>query len=469
MSSHTPNRRRTTAAHRATGIARDAGRPARLVALGFLGAAVLGSLMLMLPVSSADGTWTPLLPALFTATSAVCVTGATVVDTELHWSGFGQVVIMMLIQIGGLGVMTLATLLGMLVSNHLGLRMGLTVLSEGRGQGLGDLRRVILGILRTALAVELVIAIVIGLRFHLTYGLDVGRAAWFGVFHAVSSFNNAGFALRSQNLMPYATDPLIVWPLAAAIIVGGLGFPVLLELRRLLAARYGSSGTRQMISVHTRLTLVTYGVLMVLGVVAFVALEWTNQRTVGGWSVVDKLTGAGFHGITVRTAGFNTLDVSQMRTQSWLVSDVLMFIGGGSAGTAGGIKVATFALLAVLIWSEIRGEARVHVMGRSIAPGIQRQAVTVALLALGLVFSATLALSIITEYTLDQILFEVISAFGTVGLSTGITPSLPAEAQVIVIVLMYAGRLGPITLATGLALRSVHRHYDYPEGRVLVG
>lgn len=425
--------------------------------------------MLMLPLSSADGTWTPLLPALFTATSAVCVTGLTVVDTELHWSGFGQVVILMLIQVGGLGVMTLATLLGMLVSNRLGLRMGLTVLSEGRGQGLGDLRRVILGILRTALAMELVIALVIGVRFHLAYELDVGRAAWFGVFHAVSAFNNAGFGLRSQNLIPYATDPLIVWPLAAAIIVGGLGFPVLLELRRLLAARYEASGTRQMISVHTRLTLATYGVLMVLGVVAFVLLEWTNQRTVGGWSVVDKITGAGFHGITVRTAGFNTLDISQMRTQSWLVSDVLMFIGGGSAGTAGGIKVATFALLAVLIWSEIRGEAKVHVMGRSIAPGIQRQAVTVALLAVGLVFSATLALSIITEYTLDQILFEVISAFGTVGLTTGITPALPAEAQVIVIALMYAGRLGPITLATGLALRTVHRHYDYPEGRVVVG
>lgn len=423
----------------------------------------------MLPVSSADGSWTPFLPALFTATSAVCVTGLNVVDTELHWSGFGQVVILLLIQIGGLGVMTLATVLGMLVSHRLGLRMGLTVLREGRGQGLGDLRRVILGILRTALAVELIIALALGLRFHLAYELGVGHAAWFGVFHAISAFNNAGFGLRSQNLMPYASDLLIIWPVAAAIVIGGLGFPVLLELRRIVADRYGADGTHRMISVHTRLTLVTYGTLMGIGVVAFVLLEWTNQRTIGGWSVVDKITGAGFHGITVRTAGFNTLDISQMRTQSWLVSDVLMFIGGGSAGTAGGIKVATFALLAVLIWSEIRGEGTVHVMGRSISPDIQRQAVTVALLSVGLVLAATLALSIITEYTLDQILFEVISAFGTVGLSTGITPSLPAEAQLIVICLMYIGRLGPITLATGLALRTVHRHYDYPQGQVVVG
>ena len=212
-----------------------------------------------------------------------------------------------------------------------------------------------------------------------------------------------------------------------------------------------------------------HGVLMVVGIVAFVLLEWTNQRTIGGWPVVDKLTGAGFHGITVRTAGFNTLDIAQMRTQSWLVSDVLMFIGGGSAGTAGGIKVTTFALLAVLIWSEVRGEAKVHVMRRSVAPDVQRQAVTVALLSVGLVFAATLALSITTEYSLDQILFEVISAFGTVGLTTGITPSLPGEAQALVILLMYIGRLGPITLATSLALRTVHRHYDYPQGQVVVG
>lgn len=423
----------------------------------------------MLPVSSADGAWTALLPALFTATSAVCVTGLTVVDTEVHWSVFGDVVIMLLIQVGGLGVMTLATLLGMLVSDHLGLRMGLTVINERRGEGLGDLRRVILGILRTALAVEAVVAVVIAVRFHLAYDVDVGRSAWFGVFHSVSAFNNAGFGLRSDSLMSYATDPLIIWPIGAAIVVGGLGFPVLLELRRVLAHRYEATSARRVLSVHTRLTLATYGVLLVIGVVAFVLLEWTNQRTVGGWSVVDKITGAGFHGITVRTAGFNTLDISQMRTQSWLVSDALMFIGGGSAGTAGGIKVATFALLAVIVWSEVRGESKVHVMRRSIAPDVQRQAVTVALLSVGLVFAAVLSLSIITEYSLDQILFEVISAFGTVGLTTGITPSLPADAQLIVILLMYAGRLGPITLATGLALSTVHRHYDYPEDRVVVG
>lgn len=458
MSRRTPDR-----------AARDARRPARLVATGFLAAAALGTLLLMLPVSSHDGTWTAPLPALFTATSAVCVTGLTVVDTEAHWSVFGDVVILLLIQAGGLGVMTLATLLGMLVSDHLGLRMGLTVLSEGRGTGLGDLRRVILGILRTALAVEAAIALVLSVRFWASYDMGPGQAAWFGVFHAVSGFNNAGFGLRSANLMPYATDPLVMWPIAAAIVVGGLGFPVLLELRRVLAERHRDVGARRIVSVHTRLTLITYGVLLVIGVVAFVLLEWTNQRTVGGWSVVDKITGAGFHGITVRTAGFNSLDISQMRTQSWLVSDVLMFVGGGSAGTAGGIKVTTFALLAVIIWSEIRGEENVHVLGRSMTSAVQRQAVTVALLAVGLVFSATLALSIITEYSLDQILFEVISAFGTVGLTTGITPALPADAQLIVILLMYAGRLGPITLATSLALRTVHRHYDHPEDRVVVG
>lgn len=443
--------------------------PARLVALGFLTAGGIGTLLLMLPVSSQDGTWTAPLPALFTATSSVCVTGLTVEDTALHWSVFGQVTIMLLIQVGGLGIMTLATLLGMLVSDHLGLRMGLTVLSEGRGLGLGDLRRVIFGILRIALLVELVIAVALAVRFWAAYGHSPGSAAWWGVFHAVSSFNNAGFSLESTGLVPFNTDVFVMWPIGAGIVVGGLGFPVLLELRRLIVRRYKHSHVRRIVSVHTRLTLITYSVLLVIGVLAFVLLEWTNQRTVGGYSVVDKVTAAGFHGITVRTAGFNSLDISQMRTQSWLVSDVLMFVGGGSAGTAGGVKVTTFALLAVLLWSEIQGERRVHVLGRSMSDDVQRQAVTVALLAVGAVFAATLALSIMTEHTLDSILFEVISAFGTVGLTTGITPGLPADAQLVLVLLMYMGRLGPVTLASSLALRSVHRHYDLPEDRVVVG
>ena len=447
----------------------DARRPARLVATGFLSAGFIGTVALMLPLSSQTGDWTEPLPAFFTATSAVCVTGLGVLDTATHWSVFGQVAIMILIQVGGLGVMTLATLLGMLVSDHLGLRMGLTVMREGRGQGLGDLRMVILRILRTALVIEFVIAAILTSRFYFVHGHHIGSAVWWGIFHAVSAFNNAGFSLDSAGLVPYSTDELVMWPIAAAIVIGGLGFPVLLELRRLVGRRFGPGGGRRRLSVHTRLTLITYGLLLVVGVLSFLALEWTNQRTVGGMSVVDKITVAGFHGVTVRTAGFNSMDISQMHTHSWLVSDVLMFIGGGSAGTAGGLKVTTFALLAAVIWSEIQGERRVHVLGRSMAEDIQRQAVTVALLAVGTVFAATLVLSIVTGFTLDQILFEVISAFGTVGLTTGITPYLPAEAQLVVIALMYIGRLGPITLASSLALRSVHRHYDYPEDRVVVG
>ncbi|SFT71581.1 potassium uptake protein, TrkH family [Actinopolyspora lacussalsi subsp. righensis] len=440
-----------------------ASHPARMVVIGFALAVLVGAGLLMLPVSTEQGGTTDWVTALFTATSAVCVTGLVVVDTAAHWSTFGEVVILGLIQVGGLGIMTLASLLGMLVVRRLGLRMRRSAQTETKSLGLGDVRSVIAGVITLSLAMEAITALALTLRFVLGYGQSWGEGAYFGVFHAVSAFNNAGFALYPDSLQRYATDPLVCLPVLFAVVVGGLGFPVLFEIGRRLR------GKRRRWSLHARVTLLAYSALLVVGVLAFGAFEWNNPETLGPLSAGSKLLVGLFHGITPRTAGFTTVDIGEINPTTMLVNDVLMFVGGGSAGTAGGIKVTTFALLAFVIFTEVRGEAQVHVLGRKLPVGLQRQALTVVLVAVGMVFTATLLLLVITPFELDVTLFESISAFGTVGLSTGITEQLPRAGELVLIVLMFTGRLGPITMASALALRERGRRYDLPEERPIVG
>nr|WP_280306005.1 potassium transporter TrkG [Nocardia neocaledoniensis] len=441
--------------------------PARLVVFGFGAATLLGALLLMLPVAAESRTVTAPITALFTAVSAVCVTGLVVVDTESHWSLFGELVILGLIQIGGLGIMTLASLLGLLVARRMGLRMQLIAASETKTLRLGESRRVVIGVIRMSLAVEAVTALVLSLRF--VFGYDQGgwRGVYLGVFHAISAYNNAGFGLYQDNLMGFATDPWIIVPITAALVIGGLGFPVVFEVTRSLRRR--ARGRDHRWSLHTRITLTTYFALALVAVVAVIAFEWTNPGTLGPLGALQKLLVGGFHGFSPRTAGFNSVDVGAMHSSTLLVNDVLMFIGGGSAGTAGGIKVTTFALLAFVIVAEVRGEPTVHIMDRRLAAPVQRQAITVALLGVGAVVIGTLTLLTITGMDLDAVLFEVVSAFGTVGLSTGITADIPSSGQLVLIALMFLGRLGPITLATALALRDRGRRYELPEERPIVG
>jgi trk system potassium uptake protein TrkH len=436
--------------------------PAQLIASGFAGAIAVGTLLLMLPVSHTGGDGTSFVTALFTSTSAVCVTGLTTVDTPTYWSGFGQAVILGLIQVGGLGIMTMASLLGLLVSRRMGLRSRLTAAAETRSLGLGDVRQVLVGVVRVSLLFETATALLLTARFLLGYDESPARATYLGVFHAVSAFNNAGFALYSDSLVPFVTDPWICLPIAAAVIFGGLGFPVLFELRRHLR-RPGSW------SLHTKLTVSATAALLVVGTVFVTASEWRNPATLGGLDTPGRLLAGFFHGVMPRTAGFNTLDVGAMTEGTWLGTMGLMFIGGGSAGTAGGIKVTTFVILFFTIWAEVRGEPTVNAFDRRIDARVQRQALTVALLAIGAVVSATLVVLELTTYSLDEVLFEVVSAFATVGLSTGITGDLPATAQVVLAILMFVGRLGPITLVSALALRDRQRLYDLPEGRPIIG
>jgi len=435
--------------------------------VAFALAVLAGSLLLSLPIASEDGSAPGLVTALFTATSAVCVTGLAVVDTGTYWSGFGESVILALIQVGGFGIMTMASLLALLISGRLRLRMQLTAQAETRSLGIGDVRRVLLGVAGTTLVVEVTVAAVLALRFRYGYGESIGRAVYLGWFHAVSAFNNAGFGLHADSITRYAGDAWVLLPIAAAVILGGVGFPVLLELLR-HRHRKRTTG-RSNWTLHTKLTLITSAVLLAVGTVLTCALEWNNPGTLGSHATPEKILGGFFHSAMTRTAGFNAIDIGALEASTLLMTCALMFIGGGSAGTAGGIKVTTFAVLLVAIIAEVRGEPHSVVLGRRLAAHVLRQALTVALLGMGLVMGSTLLLLSLVDEGLAPVLFEVVSAFATVGLSTGITADLPGAGQLLLIGLMFVGRLGPITLVSALALRERTRRYELPEERPIIG
>ncbi|MEV6716688.1 potassium transporter TrkG [Lentzea sp. NPDC051208] len=434
--------------------------PARLVVLAFLAATVAGTVLLMLPVSAESGQATGFMDALFTAASGISGTGLAVVDTGSHWSVFGEVLLLVLWQIGGFGIMTLASVLALLVSHRLNLQMQLTVKAETNTLNLGQVRRVVAGVVTVSLVVEAIGAVVLALRFWLGYGESFGSALYSGVFHSISSFNSVGLALYPDSLMRYATDPWVCLPIVALSVLGGLGFPVLFELLRRRRKRW---------SLHTKITVPVYLGMMAFGALVVLVVEWARSGTLGPYGVGDKLLIGLFHGVMPGSAGFNTVDVAQLQPATLLVYDVLMFVGGGSAGTTGGIKVTTFALLAFVLLAEVRAEPSVHVMGRRLSAEVQRQAVTVALLGVGVVMVATLVLLATTSFRLDAVLVETTAAFGGVGMSTGITPQLSPTGQFVIIVLMFIGRVGPITLVSSLALRERRRRYELPEERPIVG
>lgn len=436
-------------------------RPGQLVVVGFAAGIAVGTLLLLLPIS-ASGTSASFIEALFTATSAVCVTGLIVTDTPVFWSGFGEAVILVLIQIGGLGVMTVASLLGVLVSRRLDLSSRLVAAASTRTVGLGDVRGTLVRVVALAAVVEGVVALVLAVRFAVAYDEPLGQALWHGVFHSVSAYNNAGFALFSLSLMDFVADPWICVPICVATILGGLGLPVILEVLR-ERRRPGRW------SVHTKITLLMTALLLVGGTVFFLVAEWDNAATMGTLDTGGRILASFTQSAQARTAGYNSVATGEMHTETWLGTVILMFIGGGSAGTAGGIKVTTFALLAVVIWSELRGDPDVTVFDRRISPATQRQALTLALLAVAIVVLPTLWMTALSPFTVDQILFEVTSAFTTTGLSTGITAQLAWYHQLTLVALMFIGRLGPVTLGTALALRAHRRLYRLPEGAPIIG
>ena len=435
--------------------------PARLALSVF--AAVIGVFagLLSLPQATASGTRAPFVDALFTAASAVCVTGLTTVPTGTYWSPLGQVIILAGIKVGGLGVMTLASLLGIAVSRRIGLTQKLLTATETRSAGLGEVGSLLRVVIITATALEVTIALVLVPRF-LTLGESFGQALWHGVFYAISSFNNAGFIPTAEGLAPHAGDWWLGLPIVLGVFIGSLGFPVILNIaqRRRDLERW---------SLHSKLTLTTSAMLVVVGAVLIGTFEWRNPETFGPLDLPSKILAALFAGVMPRSGGFSTIDIEQMHESTWLLTDALMFVGGGSASTAGGIKVTTLAVMLLAILAEARGDRDVEVFGRRIPRETLRLAVAVVFVGATTVLVSTLIMLEITGESLDIVLFEVLSAFATVGLSTGLSANLPDEGKYVLSVLMFVGRTGTMTFAAALALRDRRRVIRYPEERPIIG
>jgi Trk-type K+ transport system membrane component len=370
-------------------------------------------------------------------------------------------VILVLIQLGGLGIMTSASLFLLLASKRIGLRARLATQAETHTLSLGDLRRLVYTIIGFTAVFELAAITVLTVRLWVL-GRTPAEALWQGTFHGISAFNNAGFSIYSDNLIGFASDAWVLITVALAVIFGGIGFPVWLDLRRRLfaPARW---------SLHTKLTLVVTGVLLAAGTIILTMLEWGDEATLGGLAPGYRVLGGFFAATMPRTAGFNAVDYSVMDESSLLVTDMLMFAGGGAGGTAGGLKVTTLAVLFLVVWAEVRGDKEVVAFRRRIPRSVLRQALTVAVVAINLVVACTLALMISNHLTLSDAVFEATSAFATVGLSAGVTAQLNDFGQLLLVPLMLLGRIGPLTLFVALALRERERLFQHPEERPIIG
>ncbi|GAP60492.1 ktr system potassium uptake protein B [Arthrobacter sp. Hiyo1] len=436
--------------------------PARLALTAYVVAILLFTGLLSLPAASADGAVTPIHQALFTAVSSVCVTGLTVVSTATHWTFFGQLVILVGIFVGGLGTLTLASLLALMVSKRLGVRGKLIAQEAMNNAGrLGEVGTLLRIVISTSVTIEAVLAIAMIPRF-LTLGEDFWQAVWHGVFYSISSFNNAGFTPHSDGIVPYETDLWILVPLMLGVFLGSLGFPVMLVLRR-----HGLNWRKW--SLHTKLTIQVSLILLIAGAVLWALMEWDNTNTIANMSVGDKITHSIFASVMTRSGGFNLVDQGHMDSTTRLLSDALMFAGGGSASTAGGIKVTTIAVMFLAIVAEARGDDDVKVYGRTIPEGTMRVAISVIVAGATLVCVSAFLLLAISGASLDRVLFETISAFATVGLSTNLSAELPPAGVYVLAALMFAGRIGTITLASALALRQRRQLFHYPEERPIIG
>ncbi|MBC7290315.1 MAG: TrkH family potassium uptake protein [Actinotalea sp.] len=436
--------------------------PARLAISVFATVVGIFTALLQLPQATADGVRAPFVDSLFTATSAVCITGLVTVDTGTYWSGFGQAVIITGIKIGGLGIMTLASLLGMAVSRRIGLTQRLLTASETKTAQLGEVGSLVRVVIVASVSIEAVIALVLLPRF-LTLGESLGDALWYSVFYAISAFNNAGFVPTAEGLTPYVADWWMSMPIILGVFIGSLGFPVILNVarRRTDVSRW---------SLHTKLTLTTSSLLVVLGMVGIAIFEWGNERTIGALDGgPTKVLATLFAAVMPRSGGFNTVDTGEMGEATWLLIDALMFVGGGSASTAGGLRVTTLAVLILAIVAEARGDSDIEAFGRRIPRDTLRLSIAVAFIGATAVLISSIILLEVTGLSLDVVLFETISAFATVGLSTGITPDLPDAGKYVITALMFIGRTGTMTVAAALALRDRRRVIRYPEERPIIG
>jgi trk system potassium uptake protein TrkH len=439
--------------------------PPQILVLGFAAIIIIGAMVLTLPISSATGERLSFINALFTATSATCVTGLVVVDTGTYFSMFGQIVIITLIQIGGLGVMTMATLFAFALKKRISLKERL-ILQEAMNQGsMEGIVRLIRKVIRYSLTIELIAAIIFSIR----WSIDLGPAKgiYFGIWHAVSFFNNAGFDLFGSvsgpfsSLTSYAADPVINIVSMGLIVLGGIGFIVmsdLLDYRKV-----------KRLSLHSKVVLSTTGVLILTGAVVMYVFEFSNTKTLGSLNWSGKIWASLFQSVTPRTAGANTVDIGAMRQASQFFMIILMFIGASPGSTGGGIKTTTFMTLIGAIVAMIRGKEDIVLFHYRLGKDRILKAITLTMIALFLVIFVAMILSTTESHPFLMILFEVTSAFGTVGLTMGLTTDLTMVGKILISLTMFAGRLGPITLAYALGPKTEKELYRYPEGKITIG
>ena len=449
--------------------------PTQVVAGAFTAIILLGTFLLTLPVATNSGKMTPFLDALFTATSATTVTGLSTLNVETHWNLFGHVVIGLLIQIGGFGIVGFASLVAILLEGKISLKNRMLTSSEA-GSTASNIRGLLFNVLKIMLFFQALLFIFLFWRFITEYKYEWNVALGHGVFHAVSAFNNAGFALYADSMMGFARDGWILIPIFVAVFIASVGFPTIVEIRdraKLKLAKILKRKARHSMpdqwSLNSRITLWGSAVLLVGGTIAIAVLEWNNPKTIGTLPTVDKIIDSIFAAVMPRTAGFNSVDILGMLPGTWLVTDVLMFIGGASVSTSGGIKIGTAVVLFYIVYTEVRGETAVNIGNRRLPRSMQRQALTIVTVTSFVIIGATLLLRLTTPFTLDQILLVVFSAVGTVGLDSGMTATMNDGAKFLVSLLMLFGRLGPIVVATSIALRRTRRHFEYPKERPLIG
>lgn len=433
---------------------------------------LLGTALLALPAAHV-GEPLSLLEALFTATSATCVTGLTVVDTGSRFTPFGQAVVLALIQVGGLGLMTFAVFAGLALGGRVAFTGRAVIQDTMHHTPSAGVRRLVRHVVAFTLASEAVGALLLWLRLR---GESVpGGALWSAAFHSVSAFCNAGFSLYPDSLVRYRGDLAINLVITGLVILGGLGFLASMELREVLAARLRGRRPHQA-TLHTRLVLLVSAALLIFGMLAYLLLEWDN--VLAGLPPGERLLAAWFLSVTPRTAGFNTVDYGQMASQTLFLTIFLMFVGASPGSTGGGIKTTTFGLLVALVAARWRGRGRASVFHRTIPHAVMDRALLLAILAWALVSFAIGLLAMVetgdAPYLLEQprfvaMMFEAVSAFGTVGLSTGITPTLGAGSQLVLIALMFMGRVGPLTLVLAIRPRDQKGRFRYAEENVMVG
>lgn len=435
--------------------------PPQILVLGFAAIIFIGAALLMLPISSRTGEPLGFIDALFTSTSATCVTGLVVVDTGTTFSSFGQIVIMLLIQIGGLGFMTMATLFALVLKRRISLKDRL-VLQEAMNQSsMEGIVRLIRRVLLYSLVIEACGAVLLSIRW--AFDMPIGKAIYYGVFHAVTMFNNAGFDLFGdfRSLTGYVYDPVVNVVVMFLIVSGGIGFIVLSDLIDFRKQRR--------LSLHSKVVLSMTGALLLLGFIVILIFEFTNPRTLGSLNWGGKFLGALFQSVTPRTAGANTIDITGLRQATQFFIVILMFIGASPGSTGGGIKTTTFTIMVGAVIAMMRGRDDIVMFRYRLAQERVLKALTIALLTLLLVLAVSMILSTTEEGEFLEILFETTSAFGTVGLSMGLTPDLTVFGKILISITMFAGRLGPLTLAYALGPKKGKELYRHPEGKMIIG